>query len=65
MNILRRTACQTGDTVRRGVRVHKQQIAHKEFRMMGMSKHFSICGRNKTPNFFITPSSISRSTSQN
>ena len=51
MNILRRTACQTGDTVRNRVRVHKQQIAHKEFRMMGMSKHFSICGRNKTPDF--------------
>ena len=36
------------------VRVHKQQIAQKEFRMLDMSKHILICGRNKTPDFFIT-----------
>ena len=64
MNILRRTACETGDTVRSRVRVHKEQIAHKEFRMMGMSKHFSIYGRNKTPNFFIIPSSLSTPSSK-
>ena len=44
---------QTGDTVRSRVRVHKQQIAHKEFRMLGMSEHISVCGKNKTPDFYI------------
>ena len=37
---------QTGDTVRSRVRVHKEQIAHKEFRMLGMSQHISLCCRN-------------------
>ena len=46
---------QTGDTVKS--RVHKQQIAHKEFRMLGMSQHISICGRNKQSGF-LAPSSI-------
>ena len=46
---------QTGDTVRSRVRVHKQHIAHKEFRMLGISEHISVCGKNKTPDFYITP----------
>ena len=46
---------QTVDKVRNRVRVHKQQIAHKEFRMLGMSEHISVCGKNKTPDFYITP----------
>ena len=31
----------------------ENRIAHKEFRMLGISQHISICGRNKTPDFFI------------
>ena len=37
------------------VRVHKKQIAHKE-RMLGMSQHISMCGRNKTPDVLSPPS---------
>ena len=31
----------------------ENRIAHKEFRMLGISQHISICCKNKTPNFFI------------
>ena len=43
------------ETLRSRVRVHKKQISNKEFRMLDMSQHISICGRNKTPDLFITP----------
>ena len=30
-------------------------IAHEELGMLGMSEHISVCGKNKTPDLFITP----------
>ena len=30
----------------------KTTIAHKEFKMLGISQHISICGINKTPYFY-------------
>ena len=44
---------QTEDTVRRRVRGKNKKFPTKNLKMLGMSQHISICGKNKTPDFLL------------
>ena len=46
---------QTGNTLRKRFTVHRQQIRHKEIRMINVNEHLDLCVSNKSPKYYVFP----------